>query len=369
MRYILLLSIGMVLNWIISCSGSPDRKPATGSEEAKATAVEEPAKKIIRLVAPEENEELSLHSGFRLAYSAESKNNPPDSVKIWFDSKQVSVLKNNQSEFQVPSSLVTKTGRKSLKVVAFINGSAVQTITRFLVVYSDTPPGRNGYRVIKQYEHDRGAFTQGLVYHGGLLYEGTGQESRSSLRKVKLETGEVLSQLNLESQLFGEGIAISGEKIYQLTWQSKVGFVYDLASFRLISKFYYQTEGWGLTAMGDDLVMSDGSNILYIVEPQSFNVIGQIEVYDNKAKVGQLNELEFINGEIWANIWQTDLIARIEPSSGKVIAYVDLKGILKDPQTDTGVDVLNGIAYDNATRRIFVTGKNWPRLFEIRITE
>jgi glutamine cyclotransferase len=261
------------------------------------------------------------------------------------------------------------TGRKALKAVAFVNGSAVQTITRFLVVYSDTPPKRNGYRIIKQYDHDSGAFTQGLVYHGGVLYEGTGQESKSSLRKVKLETGEVLSQLNLESQLFGEGIAIVGDRIYQLTWQSKVGFVYDLATFRLLNRFYYQTEGWGLTTMGNNLVMSDGSNILYIIEPQSFNVISQIEVYDNKAKVSQLNELEYINGEIWANIWQTDLIARIDPSSGKVLAYIDLKGILKDPQTNTSVDVLNGIAYDNATGRIFVTGKNWPLLFEIKITE
>jgi glutamine cyclotransferase len=184
---------------------------------------------------------------------------------------------------------------------------------------------------------------------------------------VELATGKVLNQLNLEAQLFGEGIAIAGEKIYELTWESKVGFVYEKSTFRLINKIHYQTEGWGLTTIGDKLVMSDGSNILYFMDPGMFTVVSRLEVYDNKKKVDQLNELEYINGEIWANIWQTDLVARIDPSSGKVIAYIDLKGI--DSDVDTRVNVLNGIAYDPSGKRIFVTGKNWPKLFEIRITE
>lgn len=369
MKYIFLLTAGMFLNWILSCSGSPDKKQAGIPASVKSETIADTDKKVIKLVAPEENSELTLNSGLRIIIAADSKSITPDSLRIWFNGKFVCAVKSIPWESVVPASFISETGRKALKIVAYRNGSASQTITRIVIVYSDTAPKRNGYRVIREYPHDNDAFTQGLVYHDGILFEGTGQEARSSLRKVKLETGEVLSQLNLESQLFGEGIAVAGERIYQLTWQSKIGFVYDLASFKLNNKFYYQTEGWGLTTMGDKLVMSDGTNNLYIVEPESFNILRTIEVYDNKAKVRELNELEYINGEIWANIWQTDLIARIDPSTGKVIAYIDLKGILRDPQTDTEINVLNGIAWDSSTGRIFVTGKNWPKLFEIKITE
>ena len=201
------------------------------------------------------------------------------------------------------------------------------------------------------------------------MYEGTGQESGSSLREVELNTGKVLRQMNLEPPLFGEGITLFKDRIYQVTWRSKVGFVYDKTTFSQINKIYYQTEGWGLTTIKDQIVMSDGSNVLYFIEPEMFTVVSRLEVYDNEKKADQLNELEYINGEIWANMWMTDLIARIDPVSGKVIAYIDLKGILKDPDTSTGTDVLNGIAWDKAGNRIFVTGKNWPKLFEIKLTE
>jgi len=160
-----------------------------------------------------------------------------------------------------------------------------------------------------------------------------------------------------------------GDRIFQLTWRSKVGFVYDKSSLKQINKIHYQTEGWGLTTIGNKLVMSDGSNNLYYMDPDQFSVISKIEVYDNEKKVDQLNELEYINGEIWANIWLTDLIARIDPLSGKVIAYLDLKGIITAQETDINANVLNGIAFDQSRNRIFVTGKNWPKLFEIRITE
>lgn len=369
MKYILFLTAGLFLSWIFSCSGSPDKREVSSIGTVKNEIPSDPGKKLIKLVSPEENSELTLYAAFSIRITEDSKGNPPDSLRLWFDGKFVCAMKRAPWEYRVAASFTTMTGRKPLKIVAYKNGTASQTITRFLIVYSDTSPKRNGYRVIKEYPHDKDAFTQGLVYHAGILYEGTGQETRSSLRKVKLETGEVLSQLNLESQLFGEGIAIAGDRIYQLTWRSKVGFVYDLATFKMNNKFYYQTEGWGLTTMGDKLVMSDGTNMLYIVEPESFNVLSSIEVYDNKAKVMDLNELEYINGEIWANIFGKDLIARIDPSTGKVIAYIDLKGILRDNQIDTNEDVLNGIAWDSNSGRIFVTGKNWPKLFEIKITE
>jgi glutaminyl-peptide cyclotransferase len=354
---------------IISCSGKPG-KVSEKTEDIVPVATEaEPAAKLITLISPEENAELKLNEAVKVIIKVDGKNNPPDSVKIWFDSRPAGVIKSSPWEFTINQSYTTKTGRKALKIVAYGKGKSPQTITRFVIVYSDVVPKRYGYRVIKTYPHDKEAFTQGLVYLDGVLYESTGQETRSSLRKVNLETGEVLNQLNLESQLFGEGIAIKGDRIYQVTWRSKVGFVYNKNTFSLINKIYYQTEGWGMTTMGDHLVMSDGSNMLYVIDPESFTIVSSLEVYDNRKKVMELNELEYINGEIWANIWNTDLIARIDPKSGKVVGYIDLQGILKDPVTDTNINVLNGIAWDSAGNRIFVTGKNWPKLFEIRLNE
>ncbi|MBG0858055.1 MAG: glutaminyl-peptide cyclotransferase [Bacteroidales bacterium] len=272
-------------------------------------------------------------------------------------------------ECDVTRDFTSTTGRKSLKVTAYKGGRARTTLTRFLIIYSDLVPKRYGFKISGSYPHDRDAFTQGLFYDNGLLYEGTGQEAGSSLREVELETGRVRRQLNLGPSLFGEGITLYKDRIYQVTWTNKVGFVYDKSTFSQINKIYYHTEGWGLTTMKDRIVMSDGTNVLYIYEPEMFTVVSRIEVYDNERKVDQLNELEYINGEIWANIWMTDLIVRIDPATGRVIAYLDLKGILNDPGTDTSVKVLNGIAYDSSGNRIFVTGKNWPKLFEISLTE
>jgi glutamine cyclotransferase len=367
MKYFISLTLVMLIIWTLSCSGRSG-KTAENKAASSVTVPEEPSLKLIKLILPEENAGFKLHGQIKIVIIPEN-NITPDSIRIWFDSQLVTVLKSMPWEYSVSSLSVTKTGRKSLKVVAYKTRSKPQTITRFIIVYSDAAPKRNGYKVIKSYPHDKGAFTQGLVYENGLFYEGTGQVGSSNLRKVEPETGKVIFQLNLEPPLFGEGIAILGERIFQLTWESKVGFVYNKSTLKQINKIYYQTEGWGLTTIGDKLLMSDGSNILYIMDPDQYNIISEIEVYDNEKMVDKLNELEYINGEIWANIWQTDLIARIDPVSGKVIAYIDLKGILSDSETDTTIDVLNGIAYDQSGKRIFVTGKNWPKLFEIRITE
>ncbi|MGB4293483.1 MAG: glutaminyl-peptide cyclotransferase [Bacteroidales bacterium] len=354
--------------WFFSCSGRSNKKEVENEPVKELSEPEEMAAEMIKLVAPPENAELKLNEKIKIVLEPDARV-LPDSVRIWFDGKDAGVIRNNIWEYEIPSSFNSKTGKKAIKVVAYKRRYRSQTISRFVTVLSDVAPRRNGYRVINVYPHDREAFTQGLVYYGGYLYEGTGQETRSNLRKVNLATGEVLNQHNLDSKLFGEGIAIFDGKIYQLTWQSKVGFVYDLESFRMINRFYYQTEGWGLTTMGDKLVMSDGSNILYIIDPAMFLPVAQLEVYDNKSMVKDLNELEYIKGEIWANIWMTDLIARIDPASGKVLAYIDLKGIMNDPSFDTASNVLNGIAYDSENDRIFITGKNWPKLFEIKVTE
>jgi glutamine cyclotransferase len=368
MRYLLTFFILIILTWIISCSGRSGKTIAE-AKETEANSIGQVALKLITMKRPEENSEFRLGNPIRVILEPESKSLLPDSVSISFDGKSVASLRAAPWEYSIPSSFTKSTGRKSLKVTAYRGGKAKFTITRFMIILSDIAPKRYSYKVIHAYPHDRDAFTQGLFYDNGVFYESTGQEAGSTLREVELATGKVLRQLNLSSNLFGEGITLYKGHIYQVTWTSKVGFVYDKSTFNQINKIYYQTQGWGLTAINDMIVMSDGSNILYFCEPELFTVVYRLEVYDNEKKVDQLNELEYINGEIWANIWMTDLIARIDPVSGKVLGYIDLKGILNDPDTDTRVKVLNGIAVDKDEGRIFVTGKNWPRLFEIRVTE
>jgi len=223
------------------------------------------------------------------------------------------------------------------------------------------------YNIVNTYPHDRDAFTQGLVFEDGVLYEGTGRFGHSTLRRVELETGDILQIRELSDEFFGEGITIYENKIIQLTWQSNIGFVYNKDSFELLQEFNYSTEGWGITHDGERLIMSDGTSTLHFLDPQTFEEIGQLQVFDNDGPVTRLNELEYIQGEIYANVWQTDLIARIAPGTGQVAAWIDLRGLLTAEDRSESVDVLNGIAYDAKTDRLFVTGKLWPKLFEIEL--
>lgn len=224
-----------------------------------------------------------------------------------------------------------------------------------------------GYRIMKTYPHDQQAFTQGLVYHQGFLYEGTGLRGRSSLRKVELETGKVLQIHQLPARYFGEGIVIWQDKIIQLTWTSQVGFVYDRETFEQIGEFNYPTEGWGITHDGEKLIMSDGTNTLYFLDPETFAEIGQVKVKYGNQPVNRLNELEYINGEVFANVWMTDWIVRIDPNTGQVVGAIDLTGLYYPDAQFKGNDVLNGIAYDPEGDRLFVTGKLWPNLYEIEL--
>jgi glutaminyl-peptide cyclotransferase len=223
------------------------------------------------------------------------------------------------------------------------------------------------FRVVKTYPHDKTAFTQGLEYRDGFLYEGTGRVGLSSLRKIRLDTGEVLQSFDLPQPFFGEGITVLKDQIVQLTWQSQTGFVYDKSNFRVLRSFSYPGEGWGMTNDGKQIYMSDGTSHIRIWNLPGFKETSRIEVKDGRAPVSALNELEFVHGEIWANVWQTDRIARISPTDGRVLGWIDLAGIL--PQAErAGVDaVLNGIAHDPVGDRLFVTGKLWPKLLEIRV--
>jgi glutaminyl-peptide cyclotransferase len=222
------------------------------------------------------------------------------------------------------------------------------------------------YNVVRSYPHDRKAFTQGLQYLNGFLYEGTGQIGQSSIRKVRLETGEVLQIRALDKPYFGEGIVIWKDSLIQLTWRSGIGFVYHRDTFEPQRTFSYKGEGWGVTHDGSRLVMSDGSRTLRFLDPQTLSQSGTLTVYDGEVPVANLNELEFVKGEIYANVWQTQRIARISPKTGQVTAWIDLSGLL-DARDAAGVDVLNGIAYDAEKDRLFVTGKLWPKVFEIQL--
>jgi glutamine cyclotransferase len=223
------------------------------------------------------------------------------------------------------------------------------------------------FQIVAEYPHDHEAFTQGLVFAGGFLYEGTGGYGSSSLRKVALASGSVLQRQDLPARYFGEGITIFEGQIIQLTWQSQVGFVYDQESFELIDTFSYAFEGWGITHDGSRLIISDGTPVLHFFDPATRKEISQIVVCDREGPVFNLNELEYVQGEIYANVWQTDRIARIDPDTGRVAGWIDLTGLLTVEDHDEQVDVLNGIAYDALDDRLFVTGKLWPRLFEITV--
>lgn len=228
-------------------------------------------------------------------------------------------------------------------------------------------PPEYTFRVVHSYPHDSSAFTQGLEYHDGFLYEGTGLNGHSSLRKERLESGQVLRQVNLASEFFGEGITIVGNQVLQLTWQSQVGFIYSLSDFHLLRRFSYPGEGWGLTNNGREIFLSDGTADIRVLDPASLQEKRRIHVHDGSAAVDQLNELEMVDGELFANVWQTDRIARISPRTGAIAGWIDLTGILGPMYRRESGAVLNGIAYDALQKRLFVTGKLWPSIFEIRL--
>ena len=223
------------------------------------------------------------------------------------------------------------------------------------------------YRVVASYPHDEFAFTQGLVFEDGILYEGTGLYGLSSLRRVELETGNISQIRWLPPEYFGEGITVWGDEIIQLTWQSNIGFVYDRDSQALLREFNYPTEGWGITHDGRRLIMSDGTSTLHFLDPETFQEVGRVQVTDDRGPVTRLNELEYVDGEVYANVWKTDRIARIDPETGRVTFWIDLTGLLSTAGETQWADVLNGIAYDVENDRLFVTGKLWPRLFEIEL--
>jgi glutamine cyclotransferase len=223
------------------------------------------------------------------------------------------------------------------------------------------------FEVVNSYPHDPTSFTQGLVFEKGLLYESTGRYGLSSILKVDLKAGNVLKAHNLDDKFFGEGITVYQDRIIQITWREHVGFVYNKSTFKLLGTFSYQIEGWGITHDGKSLIMSDGTSWLDFLDPESFEKTGSLHVHDDKGPVGGINELEYIRGQVYANIFPTNKIAKIDPRTGRVTAWIDLEGLYEDINDLYHRKVLNGIAYDKENDRLFVTGKLWPKLFEIKL--
>lgn len=299
---------------------------------------------------------------------SEKNNKQIDSVQISINNKKLAV-KNNAATIEIENFPL---GKQTITATVFYQNKS-QKVTQPIYFMADSAPDIYTFKVLNSFPHDKNAYTQGLEYYNGFLYEGTGRKGSSSVRKIELETGKILQKVDLDKQYFGEGITIFNNKIYQLTWQEGVGFVYDLETFTKLKEFPYtkSREGWGLTHNGEKLIKSEGTERIWFLNPDTLIEEHYIEAYTNKQKVENLNELEYINGKIYANIWQKNSIVIIDAISGKVEGVADLNGlkelILKEQKLEENDEVLNGIAYDKVNDRLFVTGKNWSKLYQIEL--
>ncbi len=365
---LLILNLGLLLTVFISCQSRPpsDAHKNNTTTLAKAEKPEAIIRKSIKIISPKKNQQFTVGDKIKLQTKEIKADKMPDSVIVMAGRKQQGLL-DLEAWIFVLNSQNFNTGHVKITMKAFIEGKIISSGSLSIILRSDIVPESWSYKIVNIYPHDRQAYTQGLVYENGFLYEGTGQRGKSSLRKLKPETGDLLSSLNLPPDLFGEGICIFKDEIIQLTWTSGIGFVYDKASFKFLNRFRYSTQGWGLTTNGKDLLMSDGSEKIYFIEPKYFTEISNIEVYDHNGPVRNLNELELIDGKLYANIYTTDKVAVIDPITGKVLAYINFAGLLEKNDIRPDTDVLNGIAWDKDNQRLFITGKNWPKLFEVKI--
>jgi glutaminyl-peptide cyclotransferase len=295
-----------------------------------------------------------------LKLKVEEKNNKPiDSIHYFLDGIKI----NNDVDISTQ-----KLGKHAVKAVVYFQEQH-KALTNTIYFLASNPPKIYTYKIINEFPHDSGAFTQGLEYHKGFLYESTGQHGTSTLRKVALKTGKIIKKIDIDKKYFGEGMTIFKDKIIWLTWQKKMGFIYNLNDFSFVKNFNYANskEGWGLTHNKKSLIKSDGTERLWFLDPETLKETHFIEAYTNTRKAEEINELEFINGKIYANVWQKNTILIINSINGTIEGIIDLKGLDKKV-TKSGEDaVLNGIAYDVKTDRLFVTGKNWDKLFEIKI--
>jgi len=335
------------LIFIISCNGE--------KEESSSSNKSPRIRKQSSLLSPKSNQKHTLGEAVKFTLSSDVT---IDSVALEYEDEST-IYKSSEFEWAASQA---KTGIQKMRLTVYMGGTSETHYPRVKFL-SDTPPAEYTYEVVNEYNHDRDAYIQGLFFIGDTLVESTGREGVSKLSKLNLKTGQVYQSTNLESQYFGEGSTIWNNNIYYLTWESQTGFVYNRKLERK-KVFHYSHEGWGMTTLGDTLVVSDGTEVIHFLDPRDLSEIGRLEVYTDKSKVINLNELEVIDGLIYANVYLDNRIVVIDPKSGKVLRDIDLS-YLKRRFNDANAEVLNGIAYKPETGQIFVTGKLWPKLFEV----
>jgi len=339
---------------------SCNRAPQQGREGRRQKAQ-------ITIVSPKNNEKQPLGTTLTLSIKKRDGADTIDSLRWFINGKWFETTKDEDIFW---NTVEQTTGTHRIEAVAFYSSGQRDMVSTSVLLLAPQPPKQYTYRVVQTYPHDTKAYTQGLLFDDGYLYESTGLKGKSTLRKVNLQTGEPLRLIDLPTEVFGEGLALVDDKLIQITWQDQVAFVYQKDDFKLLKRINYNIrEGWGLTYDGTFLLMTDGSATLYFLDKDHLTEVHRIEVCDNKGPVFQLNELEYINGELWANVYTTDDIVRIDLKTGVVVGRINLSGLLKNSDKTQQTDVLNGIAYDEKTGKIYVTGKNWPKLFEIVISD
>lgn len=336
---------------LISCDSTTEKKKKPSPRVKSLSKIAEPRNGIRKTIG----------DTIQFKVTATDNDITIDSVQI---SNNGQTITNDQLIWDTSSE---KPGKKDLTVSIFLNNGTIEKKRHSVTLLSDIEPIRYTYRVTNTHTHDPNAFTQGLLMDNGQLYESTGEKGQSTLRSVDLASGKVLQSVDIPSQYFGEGIGLVGDEIFMLSWKERTGFVFDKNSFEQIRQFSYPTEGWGMTSNGEELIMSDGTYIIRFMEPESFSEIRQIKVYDQSGPIDYLNELEYVNGDLFAVRWQTELVYIIDPDTGKVKGILDLEGIFDYSLYDRRIDVLNGIAYNENTDRYYITGKWWPKLFEIQL--
>ncbi len=339
---------------LLSCSGGAQQKRTSSSRLDKSEK--------LQLVSPKNNAQIKNNEEIKIVYL--KPNFQYDSVVAYLENKRVATLVDTSSLLKVN---IQRFGRKLLTVKLFKDSIEVAATSVNLTVLPSLAPKTYGYRIVTSYPHSDQAYTQGLQIQNGTLYESTGLHGKSVVRIADLQSGKTLKDKALSKEYFGEGLCVLNGLLYQLTWREQTCFVYDSKTLDLQTTIPYSGEGWGLTSDDKLLIMSNGTNVITFRSPNDFSVRKRLEVYTDKGPVSYLNELELINGELWANVYGADYIVRIDTASGAVNSVVNLQGILPNALKDSNTDVLNGIAYNEKTGQIFVTGKNWKRLFEIQV--
>jgi len=340
-------AICVLVTLMFSCKEGKETQKTTSPRIRKNTSV----------TSPSQNQVITR--GTEIAVSIDSNDDYPiDSIQVSVDGISEAFNASDFS-FSIPN---RKVGEQRIRIKVF-SGSDTETHQRKVVILSETAPEELTYEIQNTYPHNTDDYTQGLLIKDGWLFESTGQTGKSTFKKKNLESGEDIQVVNLASELFGEGLAEFNNEFYQLTWTSGQGFVYN-ENMEQVRTFSYQVQGWGLTTIGNELVLTDETEKLYYVDPESFTISREIQVYDDEGKIDSLNELEVIDGLIYANVYQEDFVVVVDPETGEVLQKIDFTGLLSDEEAREA-DVLNGIAYDSETGRIFVTGKWWPKLFEV----